>query len=134
MLLYNNINCADMLTVLLEYINLLCSVAKHNEYLCEATSHCCITSIWSNYILLAKLVSYINIFCLNSLLLCQHFCSLLFHSYYAKIYAGKIDLSIGISYAFAHRLCYKNSHAEINGILYSLKFLRVKIFADFEVF
>ena len=51
-----------------------------------------------------------------------------------KIYAGKIDLSLGISYAFAHRLCYKNSHAGINGIPYSLKFSRVKIFADFKVF
>ena len=30
-LLYNNINCADILTVLLEYIDLLCSVAKYNE-------------------------------------------------------------------------------------------------------
>ena len=28
---YKIINCADRLTVLLEYIDLLCSVAKHNE-------------------------------------------------------------------------------------------------------
>ena len=37
----------------------------------------------------------LNIFCSNLLLLAMPaFCSLLFHSYYAKIYAGKIDLSL----------------------------------------
>ena len=36
------INCADRLTVLLEYIDLLCSVSKHSENLGEATFHCCI--------------------------------------------------------------------------------------------
>ena len=45
-------------------------MAKQNEYLGGATSHCC---------------------CMPA------FCSLLFHSYYPKIYAGKIDASLKMS-------------------------------------
>ena len=67
------INCADRLTVQL-YIDLLYSVAKHNEYLGEATSYCCITSIWSNYIrIIISPTCELNVFCSNLLLLCQHF-------------------------------------------------------------
>ena len=58
------INCADTLTVPLEYsyIDLLCSVAKQNEFLGKATSHCCITIAFGVIIyiyiyILAQLVS-----------------------------------------------------------------------------
>ena len=44
-------------------------------------------------IIIEKIISQLSIFCTNLLLLCQHFC-LLFYSYYAKIYDGKINLSI----------------------------------------
>ena len=36
----------------------------------------------------------LNVFCSKFAPIKPAFCSLLFHSYYAKIYAGKIDLSL----------------------------------------